>query len=151
MDPQELLEHLRIRACSRQWLGFVQAMGQEFSAELSDQELKALLSRIGGRFASNHPVGECLTLQDMESSANRLWDLIEWGRCAFDESADRVDIRHMAPPIITALGTSSWVDGFLEGVYQSWFQQAGMLSGLAVRACAPQSDDVRRLVLSRIF
>ncbi|MCD7099995.1 hypothetical protein [Stenotrophomonas sp. MMGLT7] len=151
MGSQELLEHLRVRACSRQWLGVVRAMGQEFSAELSDDELRALFGRIGRRFADNHSLGDCLTLQDVERAANDLWDRVEWGSCRFGEYPDRVEIEHLAPPINVALDLAPWADGFLQGVYQSWFQQSGMLSGLAVRTCTPRSEDVRCFVLSRVF
>lgn len=146
LDPSTLF---RIRGCSRQWLGFVRAMADEFAAELPEHELATLMARIGRRFAQGHPIGECLGLGDVEASANRIWGESDWGHCRMAEQADSVEITHAAAPLGVALPGMDWADGFLAGVYEGWFQQLGMLAGLSVHADRPAAPDLRRLRLAR--
>ncbi len=150
MTSPDLLQMFRARSCSRQWLGFVRAMGEEFASELPEQELATLMSRIGLRFANQHRLSAgCSVLQQVEQEANRVWDAADWGACQMVEHPNYVDIRHYAAPITVALDAVPWSDGFLEGVYQGWFQQLGMLAGLSVRAVRPEVADVRRFTLAR--
>ncbi|WP_066096967.1 cellulose biosynthesis protein BcsD [Xanthomonas massiliensis] len=148
MGPQDVVDDLRRRACSPQWLGFVRAMGEEFAGELDEREMLDLLARIGLRFGRDRVLGACATLAELEQAANRQWQAIGWGRCSFEEEPGRVGIVHLAPPINVAL-EGDWADGFLQGVYQAWFEQQGLLAGLAVKAVPPQSRDMRRFVLAR--
>lgn len=145
-DPSTLF---RARGCSRQWLGFVRALAEEFAAELPDHELATLMARIGRRFAHRHPIGECVALSEVETAANRIWGEVEWGQCRMEEQAGSVEITHAAPPLAVALTGMDWSDGFLAGVYEGWFQQLGMLAGLAVNAERPPAPDLRRLRLAR--
>jgi hypothetical protein len=145
-DPSTLF---RTRGCSRQWLGFVRAMADEFAAELPEHELATLMARIGRRFAQRHPIGECQGLGDVEASANRIWGESDWGQCRMEEQAGSVEITHAAAPIAVALPGMEWADGFLAGVYEGWFQQLGMLAGLSVHAERPSTPDMRRLRLAR--
>lgn len=146
-DPLQLY---RARGCSRQWLGFVSAMAEEFVAELPEAEAARLLGRIGRRFAVLHPLPAAITLDAVEVAANRVWADLEWGACRMREQQGHVDICHVAAPINLAVGDAAWVDGFLEGVYQGWFQQQGLLAGLAVCAVVADSLDVRRFRLARV-
>lgn len=138
----------RDRGCSRQWRGFVRAMAEEFAAELPVHELPVLMGRIGLRFARAHPLRESVSLAEVESAANGIWSEHEWGVCRLIERADCVEILHACAPINVALA-DDWSDGFLEGVYEGWFRQLGMLAGLAVRATPPASADLRRFQLAR--
>jgi len=146
-DPSSLF---RTRACSRQWLGFVRAMADEFAAELPEHELSTLMARIGRRFALRHPIGECQALGEVEAAANRIWEETEWGQCRMEEQAGSVEITHAAAPIAVALAGMDWHDGFLAGVYEGWFLQLGMLAGLSVNADRPAAADLRRLRLARV-
>jgi len=145
-DPSLLF---RSRGCSRQWLGFVRAMADEFAAELPGHELATLMARIGRRFAQRHPIGECVALDEVEAAANRIWHDIDWGQCRMSEQAGNVEILHAAAPLAVALSGTDWSDGFLAGVYDGWFQQLGMLAGLSVAADAPSTPDLRRFLLGR--
>lgn len=145
-DPIQLY---RTRGCSRQWRGFVQAMAEEFAAELPGPELATLMARIGHRFAQRHPIGACTTLAEVEAAANRVWADAEWGQCRMAEQADGVEILHVGAPLPVLLTGMDWNDGFLAGAYDGWFQQLGMLAGLGVRAESPDSADLRRFVLAR--
>lgn len=138
----------RARGCSRQWRGFVQAMAEEFAAELPAHELLTLMARIGLRFARVHPLEGGASLAEVESAANRVWSEQDWGLCRLSERADCVEIVHACAPINAALD-AEWSDGFLEGVYEGWFRQLGMLAGLAVRAVPPESADLRCFRLAR--
>lgn len=145
-DPSTLF---RSRGCSRQWLGFIRAMADEFAAELPEHELATLMARIGRRFAQRHPIGECVALGEVEAAANRLWSESDWGQCRMTEQAGSVEILHAAAPMAVALSGAEWSDGFLAGVYDGWFQQLGMLAGLTVSASRPTAPDLRRFLLAR--
>ncbi|HYG05899.1 MAG TPA: hypothetical protein VD865_05750 [Stenotrophomonas sp.] len=145
-DPSTLF---RSRGCSRQWLGFVRAMAEEFAAELPDHELATLMARIGRRFAQGHPIGGCAALDEVEAAANRIWADSDWGQCRLQEQPGSVEISHAAAPLTVALPGRDWADGFLAGVYEGWFQQLGMLAGLAVSPQPPAAPDLRRLRLAR--
>ena len=146
LDPLSLY---RTRSCSRQWLGFVRAMAEEFAAELPDADLALLMARIGERFARAHPLAPCATLEAVEQAANQVWDSCDWGQCTLDEHADHVLIQHTGAPLSGALDGANWGDGFLQGVYDAWFQHLGMLAGLTVQRTAGETVDLRRLVLAR--
>jgi len=151
MSPTEPQTHFRTQACSRQWRGFLRALAQEFAAELGAEDMALLMARIGRRFADAHPIGRCATLEDLQGAANRVWEQVEWGYARFEEQADRVDLYHVGSPLQIALaGETAGADGFLEGVYHAWFEQAGMLAGLGIRAVPAIDQDVRRFVLCRV-
>jgi len=146
LDPIQLY---RTRACSRQWRGFVQAMAEEFAAELPPAELATLMARIGHRFAQGHPIGACTTLGEVEAAANRIWRDADWGQCRMAERPDGVQILHAGAPLAMLLTGMDWGDGFLAGTYDGWFQQLGMLAGLGVRPDSADSPDLRRFLLAR--
>ncbi|WP_254459143.1 cellulose biosynthesis protein BcsD [Xanthomonas sacchari] len=151
MSAHALQTHYRTHACSRQWRGFLHALAEEFAAELGAEDLALLMARIGRRFAAEHPVGTCATLQDLEEAANRIWDRLEWGYVRFEEQADRLDLLHAGSPLHIGLaGQATGADGFMEGVYQAWFVQVGMSAGLCVRALSSANEDLRRFVLTRV-
>ncbi|MCC4597878.1 hypothetical protein NRY95_03885 [Xanthomonas campestris pv. phormiicola] len=151
MSSPELQTQFRTQACSRQWRGFLRALAQEFAAELSPEDMALLMARIGRRFAGEHRIGACATLDELQAEVNRLWDWMEWGYARFEEQADRVDLYHVGSPLQIALaGEAAGADGFLEGVYHAWFEQAGMLAGLGIRAVPVVEEDVRRFVLCRV-
>ncbi|MCC4633854.1 cellulose biosynthesis protein BcsD [Xanthomonas dyei] len=146
LDPLSLY---RTRSCSRQWLGFVRAMAEEFGAELPEHDLATLMARIGRRFAREHRLTSCTALDEVQQAANAIWDSCDWGQCTMDEHADHVQIRHGGAPLSLALDGAAWSDGFLQGVYEGWFQQLGMLAGLAVQTAPADTVDLRLFVLAR--
>lgn len=124
-------------------------MAEEFGAELPEHDLATLMARIGRRFAHAHRLRPCATLEELQQAANAVWDDCDWGRCALEEQADHVQIRHAGAPLGVVLDGAAWSDGFLQGVYEGWFQQLGMLAGLAVQTVPGESVDLRRFVLAR--
>ncbi len=124
-------------------------MAEEFSSELPEHELSTLMSRIGLRFARERRLPECDSLSQVEMAVNHVWDAEQWGECRLLEQPQQVDIVHAGAPINVALPDAGWSDGFLQGVYQGWFQQLGMSAGLAVHVGQAESVDLRRFVLVR--
>ncbi len=123
----DIATHLSRKQCSTQWLGFFQALGAEFASALAPQDLSALMSRVGTRFAAEHPLPPCATLDDMERSMTAVWQGMDWGWVQLTQGPSQLDIRHSLSPLSAAFGAEHaiWSGGFLEGVYQGWFQQAG--------------------------
>lgn len=149
MTLPDLFQLYRSRSCSWQWRGFLEAMSQEFSAELPAHELVILMDRIGRRFARTRRLPDCAALQDVEAEVNRRWSAEQWGECRMIEHSAHVEILHAGSPLNIALPDADWSDGFLQGVYSEWFQQLGMLAGLVVEVGRAESADLRRFVLSR--
>lgn len=145
-DPIALM---RARLCSPQWSGVVRALGEELGTELSDDELRRLMHRVGVRFAAAHPLAEAPTLNALAIAANALWERIDWGRCVIDAQPDGIVIRHCLAPTAMVFPGAAWPDGFLEGVYARWFADAGMPAELAVRAMPAESIDVRGFRVAR--
>ena len=67
-----------------------------------------------------------------------MWDRIGWGSVRLQQGAAELDIHHDLSPLSAAFGPghAPWSGGFLEGVYQSWFEQAGAAQ-LRVAQSAP--------------
>jgi len=140
-----------LRACSRQWRGFVQAMAEEFTEALPAPELSRLMARIGERFAAAHPLPACEDLGELQQACNTVWDAAEWGQATLTEHPAHVSIEHLAAPLPAMLDAGAdWSSGFLEGVYRAWFRSVGMLPMLDVSAVPDPSPDLQRFVLSRV-
>lgn len=152
MDDPELLTHYRSRVCATQWRGFMLALRDEFQEALPEPDLFRLMARIGHRFGQVQVLPAVTSLDELLVSANAAWAALDWGYARFEEKDDRILIRHFASPLAAGLGHAAWADGFLEGVYRTWFQAAGMANGLDVRASASTtpSPDSSLFVLSRI-
>lgn len=134
----EIAEHLARQQCSVQWQGFFQALAAEFVAALPPEDLRALMFRVGARFAADHPLPACATVEDLQRSMTAVWKSIGWGWVDLAQEAAQLNIHHRLSPVSAAFGPDhvQWSVGFLEGVYQSWFEQAGA-GQLKVVQCAP--------------
>ena len=75
----DITQRLIDQQCSVQWRGFLQALAAEFAAALPPEDLRALMFRVGVRFAAEHPLPACATLDDLQSSMAAVWDRIGWG------------------------------------------------------------------------
>jgi hypothetical protein len=120
-------EHLARHQCSRQWRHFLHAMAAEFSAALSPADLRTLSKRIGSRLAAELPLAPQPTLEGVEAEMSRIWKDLDWGWVTLVQQPDCLDIRHFCSPLTAAFGPAGaeWAAGFLEGVYQQWFDQQG--------------------------
>ncbi|WP_233589841.1 cellulose biosynthesis protein BcsD [Acidovorax sp. FJL06] len=123
----EITQHLVQQQCAVQWRGFFQALAAEFAAALPPEDLRALMFRVGARFAAEHPLPACATLDELQRGMTAVWERIDWGWVRLTQEAAQLDIRHSLSPVSAAFGPSHvlWSGGFLEGVYQAWFEQAG--------------------------
>jgi len=126
-SPLMKIAHLHQLQCSRQWRGFLAAMGDEFASALPAQELATLMARIGMRFAAAHPLNACETVQELQQDMNRVWDLLEWGWAELGQTSEGIEVTHHFSPLAAAFGEAQapWACGFLQGVYQHWFAAAG--------------------------
>lgn len=120
--------------CQRQWRGFLHALGQEFAAALSAQDLATLMARIGVRFAAQHPLGPSEHVTELQQAMNAVWDSLDWGQVELVQSSSGMEIQHRFSPLVAALGEAeaNWATGFLQGAYQQWFDAAGA-GGLRVQ------------------
>lgn len=134
----DIAAHLARQQCSAQWRGFFQALAAEFVAALAPEDLRALMARVGARFAADHPLPACATLEDLQRSMTAVWAGVGWGWVDLTQEAAQLNIQHRLSPVSAAFGPNhgDWSGGFLEGVYQTWFEQAGA-GQLKVVQCAP--------------
>ncbi len=125
MEPA-IVEYFAELQCSRQWKGFLRALAEEFSLQLPEADLQALMRRLGIRFAQGEPLPACQTLDELQIAMGRIWVAQDWGWVTLEESQGSLRIAHFCVPLFTALGPASlkWAPAFLEGVYQEWFRQS---------------------------
>lgn len=124
--------------CTRQWRGFLAALGQEFAEALPPRELHALMARIGTRFAVQQNLGNCETIAALQDAMNQVWEGLDWGFAELAQTPAGMEVHHRFSPLAAAFGNSEegWATGFLQGVYQQWFEAAGA-GGLRVQVTAP--------------
>lgn len=116
-----------------QWQGFLHAMVAEFEEALPTEELRLLMHRIGERFAHQHALPPCRTVEALQATINDLWARMGWGRVEFTEQYAKVAIMHFDAPISSHFGSrATWGACFLEGAYQAWLVRCGMPYGLQV-------------------
>lgn len=126
-QPADVSEHLARQQCARQWRHFLHALAAEFTAALPPADLRALSRRIGLRFATELPLPPQPTLEAVQAAMSRQWQDLDWGWVNLVQQADHVEIAHFCSPLASAFGATAtdWASGFLEGVYQQWFDQQG--------------------------
>lgn len=129
-----IVEYLSDRQCSRQWKSFLGALAEEFSTQLDATDLRALMHRIGVRFATQMALEPCQTVDDMQFAMSKVWVGLDWGWVAVEEAPDHLLITHNCAPLRAAFGHEAltWTPAFLEGAYQRWFQQQGSGTELVV-------------------
>ena len=123
----EIHAYLLQSQCVPQWRGFLHAMGAEFSGALPGDELRELMHRIGMKFAVQHPLPACKTLTSLQEAMTVFWQSIGWGWVSLAQDAMHLSIHHHCAPLVSAFGADhgEWTHGFLQGVYQQWFEAAG--------------------------
>lgn len=126
-QPEDVSGHLARQQCARQWRHFLHALADEFATALAPADLRTLARRIGLRFAGELPLPAQPTLDGVQAAMSRQWQDLDWGWVNLVQHADHVEIQHFCSPLSAAFGASGaeWACGFLEGVYQQWFDQQG--------------------------
>lgn len=123
----EIHAYLLQHQCAPQWRSFLHAMGAEFRDALQRDELRELMHRIGMKFAVQHPLPACETLTSLQEEMAAFWRPIGWGWVSLTQDSMRLSIHHHCAPLASAFGADhgEWTHGFLQGVYQQWFDAAG--------------------------
>jgi hypothetical protein len=111
---------------SPQWRGLLRALAAEFEAQLSRDELRQLMFRIGERFAADQPLAACNSTAELADALNARWAPIQWGRAELAEEVDHLRIIHYGAPL-RAFGDEAlaWTPAFLQGCYQAWLDAMG--------------------------
>lgn len=125
-DPFDLLQHLALERVSAQWSGFLSVLSDELQSQLSADEYRVLLGRLGTRFAQANELPACDSLSQLEEAANQIWTQLRWGYVSFSDGSRQLLIEHHACPLPAALQVETELAaGFLEGVYAAWLVAAG--------------------------
>ena len=122
MNPTELLDGYRERACARQWRGFLRAMAAEFDQALPEEESARLMARIGQRFADAHALPPVATVEALQAAVNAVWTDCEWGWAAFEE---RPDYAHLARDLNMPIGSIGPTRGRCLGKLRAALEAAG--------------------------
>ena len=145
-SQQKLLQHLAVERVSRQWVDFLAIFSGELAAQVSKAEYRELLLKMGAKFATLHPLPNCIELNDIQLSANALWAGLQWGYVQFIDDGQNLQIAHHACPLTDGLQLDVGVaGGFLQGVYLTWIRAAGAPVSLNLRQLP--SDEVPMLML----
>ena len=107
----------------------------EFASQIDAGELRALMKRIGTRFAVNNPIPPCASVGEIQAAMAAVWIDSDWGWVEVDEIDRAMRIVHQCAPLWSAFGAESvdWTPAFLEGVYQQWLVALGAGDTLLVR------------------
>ncbi|RFU44916.1 cellulose biosynthesis protein BcsD [Paraburkholderia sp. DHOC27] len=134
------LEYLLDRQISRQWRGLLTALAEEFATQISEDELRQLMFRVGCRFATAHGLPPCASTADLAHALNARWEEADWGYVELTDEPEYLRIAHSFAPL-HAFGFASlgWTPAFLQGAYQTWLSALGA-DGLAV-AQASEFDE----------
>ncbi len=145
-DSTDLLQHLALERISVQWAGFLGVLSDEFQSQLSSDEYRSLLGRLGARFAQVFELPACDSLPQMEAAMNQVWSSLQWGYATLSDSGRHVEVSHHACPLPAALQVdASLASGFLEGVYAAWLLAAGSPPELDL-AYVPSEDRPMQMV-----
>lgn len=131
----ESVSYLLDRQCSRQWKKFLAALATEFASQIDAGELRALMKRIGTRFAVTNPIPPCASVAEIQACMSAVWVDSDWGWVEVDEIDRAMRIVHQCAPLASAFGGEhvDWTPAFLEGVYQQWLAALGAGDTLRVR------------------
>lgn len=121
---QEKLDYLSELQNSRQWGFFLRAQAQVFKENLSNEELRFLMGRIGAESAKNMNLSGITTLLELEQALAVFWKSKDWGFVNLIESDNFIQIDHYCSPIEQSFGPASleWSAGFMEGFYSQLFK-----------------------------
>lgn len=134
----DLLRHLAFERIAPQWGGFLGVLGAALQEQLSEDEYRQFLRRLGDRFAQENPLPAAAALSDLEGSINRFWFDRQWGFVQLAQVAGALRVDHRGCPLPAALQVDARLAGaFLEGVYQVWLAAAGAPPELALRQLPP--------------
>ena len=136
-NETELIQHLAVERIAPQWVDFLGLLGAELALQLTSEELRHLLVRLGSRFAENNPLGPCADVQELQAAMNRVWGARQWGFAAVSDLGQHLQVTHRASPLPAALQVDPEVaGGYLEGAYAVWLRAAGAPPELSLQQMA---------------
>ena len=143
------LERAPALPCARQWRGFLEALKHELASVLPEQELARVMNRVGKRFACAHPLQARDSVPQLQEEMNRIWAECDWGRVEIAQTADGFEITHQCSQLVAAFGAQEavWSTGYLRGIYQQWFERAGVTGSRLVTAAHADSRGTARFRL----
>lgn len=132
---QPFISYLLKQQKNRQWDFFLQSFARVFSSQLSSEDLRDLMKKIGDEAAKELELEQVQTLIDLEQSLNLFWEQVQWGVCSLEEGENSLHIKHFYSPLLATFKDEDlvWVVGFLEGLYQHVFNRLGAGSELQVQ------------------
>lgn len=143
-DAPSAVEFLLDERISGQWVGFLSAFSAEMQSQLSEDEYRELLRSMGARFSTQIDVGVQDTVEALEASINAHLGKMRWGFCKLQDSGTQLVIEHHWSPLPKALGIdAALASGFLEGMYEQWFQTAGAEQTLTVKLQPEETNPTR--------
>ncbi|WP_254615672.1 cellulose biosynthesis protein BcsD [Cupriavidus basilensis] len=136
---QAILQYLTERHCSSQWRDVLSALAEELSETMDVAGLRAVMWRVGTRFAKRFDPGACTTLVELERAVAQIWLDVDWGWTSIEDVGGALVVRHFCAPLNAALGdgADTWSPAFLEGAYQHWFRMLGSSETLRVSQSTP--------------
>jgi len=134
-DPTvDLLRHLAFERIAPQWAGFLGVLGGALQSQLSAQEFRQFLSRLGEQFANESPLPAVNDLAGLEKAVNRFWFDRQWGVVMFTDLGGSLRLDHKGCPLPAALQVDAeMAGGFLEGAYGVWLAAVGAPSQLVLK------------------
>lgn len=135
---------------SPQWRGLLRALAAEFESQLSRDELRELMFRIGARFAAAHPLPPCESTAGLAVAINARWSAIQWGCVELADAGESLRITHYGAPLAAFGGDAlAWSPAFLQGAYQTWLDAMGAADLAVVQTGAPEDGFVVAFQLAR--
>lgn len=134
------------RQTSRHWRNLLAATASEISSHESKETLRAMMVRIGYKFASQTNIPEGGTLADYEKFMCSVWADMDWGWVELRDSGNTVHITHHSSTNgrltngAFSDASDDWVSSFLEGAYQQWMIRMGAGDKLRVTQ-ASETDE----------
>lgn len=149
---QPFISYLLKQQQNRQWDFFLQSFARVFSSQLSNEDLRDLMQKIGHESAKELPLDQINTLEDLEKSLNLFWEHVRWGAVSLEEKEGALLIKHFYSPLVVTFKEEDlvWVVGFLEGLYQHVFHRLGAGSELQVQ-WAPTEEEKESLSFQLSF
>ena len=131
---EQNLAYFSKQQCSSQWGAFLTAFGTEVGQKAPISEMRALMLRLGISMAKNIPQPSGNTLNELESSINKIWFAMDWGWIELNEKESGLFIQHYAVPLHDSFGAAAlaWSPAILEGIYSHWFANLGAGASLQI-------------------
>ena len=139
MQMPKKIDYRIPRQSSRYWRSLLTSMATEFLAQSQIGNSRELMFKIGERFATNSPLPDCKTVEDLKAAMNSVWQDMDWGWVDVEEYGNGLRIMHHQATngsltnVVFGEDTKSWAPATLEGVYNKWFSAVSKGTALKVR------------------